>query len=269
MSRDASRFGQSLQKTLASLQVTERPQTGCAVETIARVDYICGPVPAPKKDLREKVVPILLAAGPSGPLPFPKALAKFGAKTALQIAIENCAGYGRPILVLGCHASRIRAAVPAAIRVLINRNWRAGQLSSLLAALRLVPRGASILVYPVDHPLLTRAVVRRLCRAATGRASAGKIVLPTFRGRVGHPVIFAPEIRQELEAASTAREVVYRDLRRATLVKVKCPGIWLDFNSPASYRRCQRDYAKQSKRQPTARARSAGRSRGQPQPARR
>ena len=193
-------------------------------------------------------MPILLAAGPSRPLPFPKALAKFGAKTAMQIAIENCAGYGRPILVLGCHASRIRAAVPAGVRVLINRNWRAGQQSSLLAGLRLVPRGASILVYPVDHPLLTRAVVRRLCRSAAARAGARKIVLPKFRGRMGHPVIFAPEVRDELEAANTSREVVYRDLRRVKFVKLNCPGIWLDFDTIASYRRRLREYEVVSKR---------------------
>jgi CTP:molybdopterin cytidylyltransferase MocA len=199
-----------------------------------------------RKNGAKKIVPILLAAGPSRPLPFLKALAEFGAKTALQIAVENCAGYGRPILVLGCHASRIRAAVPASVRVVVNGNWRAGQLSSLLAALRLVPRGASFLVYPVDHPVLTQAVVRKLCRAAVGRSGAQKIIMPKFRGRVGHPVIFAPEFRRELVAARTAREVVHRDLRRVKFVKVNCPGIWLDFDSTASYRRCLREYEKQT-----------------------
>jgi hypothetical protein len=29
-------------------------------------------------------------------------------------------------------------------------------------------------------------------------------------------------------------------------VRVNCPGIWLDFDSPASYRRCLREFEKRS-----------------------
>lgn len=199
-----------------------------------------------RKNAGEKIVPILLAAGPSRNLPDPKALTRFGKKTALEIAIDNCRERERPIVVLGCEAARIRRALPAGVRVVVNRRWRAGQLSSLLAALRWVPRGAAFLVYPVDHPVLTRAVVRRLCRAFAHRNTMQTIVLPLFRGRAGHPSIFAPEIRQELRRARTAREVVYRDSRRVKFVKVESAGIWLDFDSPTSYQGCLREYLKRA-----------------------
>ncbi len=219
-------------------------------------------------------MPIILAAGASRHMPQPKALARFGKKTALEIAVENCAGLERPIVVLGCDAARIRRAMPAGVRVVINRRWKAGQLSSLLAALRQVPRGAAFLVHPVDHPLLTRAIVLRICRAFARRTAEQKMTLPIFRRRAGHPAIFAPEIRGELRRAQNAREVVYRDLGRVKIVKVKSAGIWLDFDSPVSYRRCLRVYEKHfarkaRERRPArqqkdgyVRSRMRGRSRG-------
>ena len=215
-----------------------------------------------RKNDAKKIVPILLAAGPSRHLPFPKALARFAEKTALELAVENCSGFERPIVVLGCEAARIRRAVPAGARVVVNRRWRTGQLSSLLAALRCVPRDAAFLVHPVDHPLLTRAIVRRMSRAFALRNAKQIIVLPIFRGRVGHPAIFAPEIRKELRRARTAREVVYRDPQRVKFVKVESAGIWFDFDTSASYRRCLREYEMQGCR-PEARitSRKRGRSR--------
>ena len=213
-----------------------------SVERGEQVVYSRGRLAYKSKSGPEKIVPILLAAGPSRRLPFPKALAPFGHKTALEIAVDNCAGYERPIVVLGCQAQRIRKAVPAGVRLVLNRRWRRGQLSSLLAALRLVARDAPFLVYPVDHPLLTASIVRRMCRAFARRRRGQKIALPVYRGRVGHPAIFAPEIREELRRARTAREVVHRDLRRVNFVKIKSPGIWLDFDTTASYRRCLRAF---------------------------
>jgi CTP:molybdopterin cytidylyltransferase MocA len=55
-------------------------------------------------------------------------------------------------------------------------------------------------------------------------------------------VIFAPSLRRELEAASTAREVVYRDKRRIRFVRVRTEAIWLDIDTPAAYRRRVRQY---------------------------
>lgn len=211
------------------------------------------------------IAAIILAAGPSRSLRFPKALAPFAGRTALEIAIANCEELSPVIVALGCDAARIRGAVPSGVRVVVNRRWRTGQLSSLLAALRRVPRGAAFLVHPVDHPLLTRSVVRKLWRAFARRNASQTIALPISRGCVGHPAIFAPEIRNELRRAKTAREVVYRDLQRVKLVKMDCPAIWFDFDSPASYRRCLQEYEKRivgRRWRGAATIRPAGRSRG-------
>jgi molybdenum cofactor cytidylyltransferase len=195
-----------------------------------------------------KIVPILLAGGPSRGLPFPKALAPFGGRTALEIALANCAavrGLSTPLVVLGSAAARVAPRVPKGIRMVVNQRWRAGQLTSLLAGLRRMPAGNAFLLYPVDHPLITPDLLRRLVRAYRQKNQAQEIVLPIFRGRVGHPAVFSPSMRQELRRAQTAREVVYRDPRRLRKVKVRTPAIWMDFATPASYRRCLRAFLRQ------------------------
>ena len=83
---------------------------------------------------REKIFPIILAAGSSDNLPFPKPLAVFGRKTALAIAVENCAELERPLVVLGCDGQSVRGAIPGGARIVMNRGWRRGQISSLHSA---------------------------------------------------------------------------------------------------------------------------------------
>jgi CTP:molybdopterin cytidylyltransferase MocA len=189
---------------------------------------------------REKIVPIILAAGRAERLGFPQALGEFGRRTAIQIAVGNCAGLERSIVVLGDEAERVRPAVPRRARVVVNRRWRWGQLSSLLAGPRLVARDSAFLVYPVDHPRIGRGLVDRLARAYALRDPGEKIVMPRRGTRAGHPVIFAPELRREIEKAKSAREVSYRDPSRIRFVAVRTAAIWQDFDSPESYRRLRR-----------------------------
>ncbi|HYL10288.1 MAG TPA: NTP transferase domain-containing protein [Candidatus Acidoferrales bacterium] len=187
---------------------------------------------------RPNIVPILLAAGSSDQLGFPKPLARFGHRTALEIAMKNCAGLARPIVVLGSNADAIQKSMLRGARVVINRRWKRGQLSSLLAGLRRVPRGAAFLIYPVDHPLVTREIVEQIAHAFEERPKGKAIIMPKFRRYHGHPVICAAEIRGELKRARTAREVIYRDMRRVQFVYVATSVICRDFSDPASYLAC-------------------------------
>jgi CTP:molybdopterin cytidylyltransferase MocA len=197
------------------------------------------------------IYPILLAAGPSPRLEFPKALAAFGGKNALEIAAGNCAGLLEPIVVLGYHADKLRKAVPHGAGIVINRGWRAGQLSSLLAALRHVPRAAAFMLYPVDHVFLTPALIHRLVRAFEKRKKGQEILMPRFKGRAGHPVIFSARVREELRHAPTARDVVYRDPRRVFFLPVRTPAIWRDYEPSKPWSRSQRKSQSQSGKRKT------------------
>jgi CTP:molybdopterin cytidylyltransferase MocA len=200
------------------------------------------PAPAPRMRKLEKIIPIILAAGNSPELLFPKALALFGKKTALQIAVENCRALGRPVVVLGSQANRILPEVPKSCQAVINRNWRKGQLSSLQQALKSIPADAAFLIYPVDHPLLKRTTLSQLIRAFRNRTASQEIVMPRHRKAYGHPVIVSAIVRPEFFKAQTAREVIYLVPKRLLTLNIRTSSIFEDFNSQESYERCVRKF---------------------------
>lgn len=196
---------------------------------------------------REKIVPIVLAAGRSKRLPFLKPLAVFGGKTAIAIAVDNCEGLERPLVVLGCDAQRVRRAVPRVARVVMNPDWRRGQLSSLRRALQRIPADAAFLIYPVDHPLLERKTIQQLVKAFRIRSKSQEIVVPRHGRLYGHPAIVAGSLRRELFRSKTARELIYRVPERVRAIDLHTPAIFEDFDDPASYRRCLRKFNSQNR----------------------
>jgi CTP:molybdopterin cytidylyltransferase MocA len=192
---------------------------------------------------REQIVPIILAAGASRGLPFPKALAPFRRWTALEIAVRNCKQVAPPVVVLGSSINQIRGRVPSAAKMLFNRNWRRGQLSSLRCALKRVPKGSAFLIYPVDLPLLRSGTMQRLVRAFRGRTPIQEIVMPRNKRKYGHPVIVSAAVRAEFLKAKTAREVIYRVPERIRVVPMRTDAIYEDFQTLASYQKCLRRFA--------------------------
>ena len=191
---------------------------------------------------KQKIVPIILAAGSSRRLGIPKALAQFGRKTAIRIAVENCMGYEKPIVVLGCDADKIASEVPRRAEVVLNVNWEKGQLSSLLFALKGVPPSAAIIVYPVDHPLLLRRDVTQLVREYRQRGPTEEIVMPRYKKKYGHPIILSAALREELTAAKTTRDVVYRIPDRLRVFEANTSAIYEGFHSPVTLRKCVRKF---------------------------
>lgn len=191
----------------------------------------------------EKIISIILAAGSSPALPFPKALAPFGEKTALEIAVENCSFLNETLVVLGSDADRISRAVPKSSRVVINPKWPEGQLGSLQTALENIGAEDAFLIYPVDHALLGRTTVEQLVRAFRSRSTSQEIVMPRHKGAYGHPVIVSAAVRPDFFTARTAREVIYRLPDRIRVLNVKTSSIFDDFSTPESYEVCRRKFA--------------------------
>jgi molybdenum cofactor cytidylyltransferase len=185
----------------------------------------------------------ILAAGESKRMGQPKALVPFQGSTFVEhlIAATRHARVGITRVVLGAGAEGIRAQLkidPAWI--VVNGDWPTGQLSSIHAAIRSLPAGATdgILVCPVDHPLISADLVGRLIAAFE---SSGKmIVLPKYGGRRGHPVIFRAALYEELLAASAevgARQVVWNHAAEVAEVETAEEGVILNLNDPETVRK--------------------------------
>jgi len=167
---------------------------------------------------------------------FPKALLPYRGTTFLEYLANLLDSFAlRPlVVVLGHEPDRIRSAVtlPPSAQVVINPNYRLGQLSSLQTAIHSVRNSPGMLVAPVDHPCISRDVVEALLR------HDAPVVIPTHGGRRGHPVIFSAALFAELLEAPLdqgARAVVRR--YQALEVPVDDPGVLADIDDPDAYRR--------------------------------
>lgn len=148
-------------------------------------------------------------------------------------------------VVVGAHATEIRAQAKLdADELVVNEEWRRGQLSSLQAAIRSLPVGKTegMLVCLVDHPLISAQIVSTLVE--TFERDKNKIVIPTYRGKRGHPVIFPAALYAELLGVRGdtpenigARAVVRAHAADVVEVPVNEEGVIVNLNDPETFRR--------------------------------
>ena len=184
---------------------------------------------------------VILAAGESRRMGFPKALLLYQGRTFLEhlLAITEDARIGARRVVIGAHQKEIAEQVKLPLSDwVVNREWQKGQLSSIRAAIESLDSvdTEGIMVLLVDHPFVTKPVLDALLDAF-GR-SPGSIVIPTYRNRRGHPVIFPSSLFPELRSASDdvgARAVVWAHAKDVVLVPVEEEGVLLDIDDRATF----------------------------------
>jgi molybdenum cofactor cytidylyltransferase len=185
---------------------------------------------------------IILAAGESQRMGYPKPLLKIGGRTFIeQVALTMLAVVPRLVIVLGAHRDRVRSAIPHDTRIAIveNPNYSRGQLSSLKVGLGAIqPDASGVLVHLGDHPLVRvetfRSIVDYYDRADT------PILIARYEGHRGHPVIFDRAVFGELLSGPEeegARHVVNADPSRVAYADLDDPGINLDLDTPADLAR--------------------------------
>ena len=185
----------------------------------------------------------ILSAGESRRMGTPKALLPYRGSTFLQHLVEvtRHPRVGITKIVLGAGAQVIRDTLHLdEASVVINDEWEKGQLSSIQAAVRSLANAGTegMILCPVDHPLVSANLVARLIEQFD---STGKlVVLPTYKGRRGHPLIFRASLYDELLQASPtvgARQVVWAHRDEVLEVPTDEEGIALNLNDPETLRK--------------------------------
>lgn len=177
---------------------------------------------------------IILAAGASTRMGgHPKALTDLGGRAALERLVDACeaAGIQSPLVVLGAHFEQVRAALPHLdARVLWVRNPRPdeGRTGTLQRGLTNA-RAQTVLVLPVDHPLVAAETLRVLL------AAPGAWVTPERAGRGGHPIKLADVGIAAVQSAPPhvpLREIPGMMGLEVARVPVDDPGIHLNLDRP-------------------------------------
>ncbi|MBI3540197.1 MAG: NTP transferase domain-containing protein [Candidatus Eisenbacteria bacterium] len=230
-------------------------------------------------------VGILLAAGASRRMGRSKSLMRAGGETFLARGVRHLwHACDVVVVVLGSGARHMRHALEGEfvtlvergalhrdlmlarrhgaagleVRIVENRAWRTGMLSSVRAglatALRLDP--ALVLVLPVDHPSVRPDTVRALAAAmgaalasygapaARGRARRrprravpgfAYALVPRYRRRRGHPVALSPALARAIAAdrgASDLSDAMRRSARLVGFLDCGDSGVVRNRNTP-------------------------------------
>jgi CTP:molybdopterin cytidylyltransferase MocA len=180
---------------------------------------------------------LILAAGESRRMGFPKALLRYREETFLDRLAGLFAARCSPVIVvLGADAGRIRASVLCAATFVVNPDWARGQTTSMQCGLRAVPPEADgVLFTLVDHPAVAPATIDALLVDSC----AALVRVPRYHGRRGHPIWFSRELIPEflaLAETGAARDVVRGHAAETEFLDVDDPGILADIDDPEAYR---------------------------------
>jgi len=196
------------------------------------------------------IAAVVLAAGESSRMGRPKALLPIDGVRFIEKIVSSFQStkVGKILVVLGHKAEEMRQKIAdLPVLIVVNNEYKKGQLSSLVAAIRDIQSRQSsaeldgildgILVHLVDHPyvnpILVDVMIDRFYE------SKKLIVVPRYHGRRGHPVIFSRSLFSELLNAALdqgAKAVVHAHQKDTLEIDTEDEGVTIDIDTPEEYR---------------------------------
>jgi len=184
---------------------------------------------------------IVLAAGQSQRMGKPKPLLRFEDKTFLEqiISVLKLSDADGITVVLGAEAETIKQSVDlSGTNVVINKDYQKGQLSSLISAIKVVPKDTeAILVCLVDNPFITKEVVNQII--SKFKETKNPIIVPIFNKKRGHPTLFSRSLFSELAKAPPeqgARYVLYSNEEKVLELETSESGVLIGIDTAADYK---------------------------------
>jgi molybdenum cofactor cytidylyltransferase len=190
---------------------------------------------------------ILLGAGESKRMGMKKLFLPWRKKTILEHCFDTLlrSKIKEVIIVLSDLSKDIRNQIEKRsaferkrVKVTMNPDYKRGMSTSIRRGLRFVDsRSQGILVALGDQPFLKTRTINALVRAF--RQGEGEIVVPSFRGMKGHPVIFHRKYKKELlklKGDMGGRSILRRYPKRIKMIPVRSEGVLRDIDTWQEYK---------------------------------
>ncbi len=186
---------------------------------------------------RELVSAIVLAAGSSSRLGEPKPLVRLGDRSLLARVLDTlrATAVSEIVVVLGSEADCVRREIPLhGTRIVINSKPARGMSSSIRAGLEAASLEAeAFLIVLGDQPFVAPGTVDALLERRN--ATRVRILVPTYRGVRGNPVLLDRSFLPEMRAISGdvgCRHVITAHPTEVVEVPVDDPGVRIDVDTP-------------------------------------
>ncbi len=144
---------------------------------------------------------IILAAGESTRMGFPKQLAEYKGNTILETVVETVSSYiENTVVVLGHENETLTEKINFKnSTILINENWEEGIVSSIRTGLFYLNSAKNIdgvLIFMGDQPAINDDVIKKLLEV---QHDEDEVVFPQYRYETGYPVLIPRFFWNKLE----------------------------------------------------------------------
>jgi molybdenum cofactor cytidylyltransferase len=191
---------------------------------------------------------IVLAAGMSRRMGVPKQLLRLGGKTILQHTLENvrASDVAEIVVVLGHKAERVEKEISTdGIKLVRNQEYQQGMGTSLRTGLAAVSANAkAALIVLADQPFVSAETFDQLI--ACHQKLRPQIVIPTYNGFRGNPVLLDRSVFAELQGVTGdvgCRAIFGNHTENIHKLAVDDAGILLDIDSQEEFQKLEKAYA--------------------------
>lgn len=180
---------------------------------------------------------VVLAAGKSTRFGENKLLYRLGEKTVIERVVESTLGsqVDEVLLVLGYEAERLeRRLSRTGCRLIYNTHFEEGQSSSVKVGIASVARDSeAALILPGDTALISSQIIDEVIEEY--KRTRSPIVVATYQGRLGHPILFDKSLFQEIaqigEENQGLKAIVKKYRKQISKVDVDSPEVLLDLDT--------------------------------------
>jgi molybdenum cofactor cytidylyltransferase len=183
---------------------------------------------------------IVLAAGESKRMGFPKMLLNFEGITMIEKVLKNVTGsdLDSTLVVLGAEKERIMDIISRLpVKYCYNADYKEGMLSSVKAGFSNLPSDfEAALVFQGDQPFISAALINTIIDAY--RSSGKGIVIPVHRNKRGHPLLVDKKYKSEIDKLDSSvglRSLALRFSFDVLEVDTDQAGILRDFDTYEDY----------------------------------
>jgi molybdenum cofactor cytidylyltransferase len=174
-----------------------------------------------------------------------KQLLPLGDSTILEKTIDNLlkSRVKEVVVVLGYRAGEITSRIDCKpICLVVNPRYSRGMGSSILEGIKRVrPEAEAVMLALADQPFIDSSILNTLIESFSSQNKG--IIIPTYRGLRGHPVVISLKYKEELLSLTGdggARQILARHPEDVLEVPVDSPGVTLDIDTRDDYLRMDR-----------------------------
>lgn len=166
---------------------------------------------------KKKIGVIILAAGSSSRLGFPKQLVKFEGKNLLQkmIDLADDFSFDAKVLVLGANSDEIKRGIDSKnFKIALNEEWAEGMSSSIRKGVVLceeMEKLDHLLILLSDQPFVNSEKIEQLIQLQLKNKIPA--TFSEYDGNIGVPAIFSKEVFSDLKKLSGdqgAKKLIYK-----------------------------------------------------------